>query len=106
MQLINTRFRACLKVHDGGSVFLGYLYVELVIGVFHIGLPNIQVRLTRSGDPRIDFPSHTVTGKSERYAEYFTADKGSRETLTAAIFELPDVGPVLAAGRIAKQLAA
>ena len=106
MQLTNTRFRPCLKVHTGGSVVLGYLYVELVIAGFHLGMPNLQVRLTRNGTPRVDFPSHPVTvkGKTERYDEYFTASKESRQALTDAIFALPDIEPVLAAGRVAKSL--
>jgi len=99
IQLTKTTFRPCVRHHSGGSSFLGYLYTQVVcMGGFTIGMPDLQVRLTRDGNPRIDFPTRvaTVKGKEERFALYFTATKESREALTTAIFALPEIQATLA----------
>ncbi len=100
ISLEETRFNESITVNPQGSLFLGYLYSVLVIaGVlpggedWKIGMPDLQVRITVDGTPRIDFPSDvkTIRGTSKRVARYFTASAASREFLTNAVFALPAV---------------
>ena len=60
-----------------GSKFLGYLYAWLIVkdaianGVdLKIGMPNLQVRITANGYPRVDFPKdHVIVRDSRTRAE-------------------------------------
>lgn len=99
LRLANHRFNKSVKMNPQGSVFLGYLYTEAVLeGVidgsdFRMGLPDLQVRLTRQGEPRIEFPQDLkeVRGESKWVPRYFASNSQTRELLTNAIFELPEV---------------
>ncbi len=97
IQLTKTQFRPCIRHHEGGSTFLGYLYVVLSIAGFELGLPDIQVRLTREGKQRLDMPSRvaTVKGVEKRFAHYHPASAESRVWLTEAVFALPEVKATL-----------
>ena len=52
VSLDNPRFRESIQINPKGSIFLGYLYVELVLaGVLDgedlkIGMPDLQVKIT------------------------------------------------------------
>lgn len=99
----NSRFNPSIKINPGGSIFLGYLYTEVVVSDvlvaedgtadLKIGCPDIQVRITVDGKPRIEFPSDEVVikGKTERVARYFSASKATREALTTLVFSLDAV---------------
>ena len=106
--LEDTRFRECVRPNDGGSRFLGYLYGKIVVrDVFDvgehlmIGLPDIKVRITVEGKPRIDFPSTVRTdadgnvvmkdGIAVRDEHYFSANAVTRSALTVLVFQLPAV---------------
>ncbi len=98
--LEETRFNESIKLNPEGSIFLGYQYGVLVVeGALpggedlKIGMPDLQVRITVDGKPRIDFPSDvkTIRGQSKRVARYFSANAATREFLTNAIFALPAV---------------
>lgn len=99
VSLENTRFNESINVNPEGSVFLGYLYAELVVAdVFDgedlkIGMPDLQVRITRDGKPRVDFPSDrkTIRGEERWISRYFTANRATRELLTQLVFALPAV---------------
>lgn len=98
--LEETRFVESITLNPEGSIFLGYLYAKCVVegalpggADLEIGMPDIQVRITVDGKPRIDFPSDvkTIRGKAKRVARYFSASAASREFLTNAVFALPAV---------------
>lgn len=100
VSLDNVRFNESITVNDGGSTFLGYLYAELCVeGILDededlkIGMPDLQVRITRDGKPRVDFPADKkeVRGEERWIARYFTASAASRDTLTRLVFALPAV---------------
>jgi hypothetical protein len=100
VSLENTRFNEAIRHNDGGSVFLGYLYAELVVaGILagdeslKIGCPDLQVRITVNGQPRIDFPQDLkqVKGKPTWVARYFSASKATREEITRLVFSIPAV---------------
>lgn len=100
VSLEGTRFNESIHANPEGSVFLGYLYAELVIaGVLDdgedlkIGMPDLQVRITRDGKPRVDFPADLkqVRGEERWIARYFSANSATRETLTRLAFSLPAV---------------
>jgi len=105
LTITKSEFRPCVRPHSGGSCFVGYLFLQVVFpGGFTLGLPDIQVRLTRSGEFRIDFPTRTATvkGQEKRYAHYFTASAESREALTAAVRVLPEIQATLAQAQVAR----
>lgn len=105
VSLESTRFNEAIRHNDGGSIFLGYLYAELTIdGVLDdgeplkVGMPDMQVRITRDGKPRVDFPlkrdesGEYVKSRDDNFvASYFTASKGTRELLTTLVFSIPAV---------------
>lgn len=104
VSLENTRFNESVNTNPQGSVFLGYLYAELVVqDVFgdedlKIGMPDLQVRITRSGKPRVDFPlkrddrgRFVENRDGNPVASYFTASRATRELLTKLVFALPAV---------------
>lgn len=100
VSLDSTRFNEAVRSNPEGSIFLGYLYAELVIaGVLDgsedlkIGMPDLQVRITRDGKPRVDFPADLkqVRGEERWIARYFSANAATRETLTRLVFALPAV---------------
>ncbi len=99
--LENTRFTECIELNPEGSVFLGYLYgVLTVAGILDdgedlkIGMPNLKVRITVAGAPRIEFPADLkeIKGVERWVAQYFTENKASREMVTRLAFALPAVG--------------
>ena len=85
--LEETRFTESIHLNPEGSVFLGYLYgVLTVAGVLddgedlQIGMPNLKVRITVAGAPRIEFPEFLPTPWNEhsnrlwlRYVDDFTS---------------------------------
>lgn len=98
--LENNRFNESIRLNEGGSIFLGYLYSEVTFvgGLadgedFKIGCPDLEVRITVAGTPRVDFPTEEkeIKGETKRVAKYFSASKGTREALTAMVFALPQV---------------
>jgi len=99
VSLENTRFNESIHINDGGSIFLGYLYGELTVeGILDgedlkIGMPDLQVRITVDGAPRVDFPQDLkeIRGESRYVARYFSASKTTREALTTLVFALPAV---------------
>ncbi len=99
VSLEETRFNESVTLNPQGSIFLGYLYAVLVVAGalgeedLKIGMPDLQVRITVDGAPRIDFPSDvkTIRGEKKRVSRYFTASAASREFLTNAVFALPAV---------------
>ncbi len=109
IKILDSRFNEAVKIHAGGSIFLGYLYavIALVIpgfGEFAIGMPNLEVRLTQAGKPRVDFPEDERTDeetgavvidpeteKPYRDARYFSANGKTRKAITAIVFNLPVV---------------
>ena len=100
IKLVNTRFNQSIAHNPKGSTFLGYLYAELSVkdgiapGVdLEIGMPDLQVRITRNGKPRVDFPTDLkeIDGVERRVARYFTASAASRDAVTAAAFGIPEV---------------
>lgn len=100
VSLEETRFNESIIPNPGGSIFLGYLYaVAVVAGVLpsgedlKIGMPDLKVRITVNGDPRIDFPDteKSIDGVKKRVPHYFSASAASREFLTHAVFALPAV---------------
>lgn len=99
VSLENTRFNEAIRSNPQGSIFLGYLYAELVVADvldgedLKIGMPDLQVRITRDGTPRVDFPQDLkeIRGEERYVARYFTASKRSREALTSLVFALPAV---------------
>ena len=123
VSLDNPRFKESIQINPKGSIFLGYLYVELVLaGVLDgedlkIGMPDLQVKITVDGKPRVDFPQDElvlVDGKFVRairneqkellnagvHADaptkwvdrYFPASAKTREAVTALAFSIPNVG--------------
>jgi hypothetical protein len=61
--LENTRFNECVRTNPKGSTFLGYAYTELTVpgalddgSDLKVGMPDIEVRKTVDGKPRVDFP--------------------------------------------------
>ena len=100
VSLENSRFNECIRPNEGGSVFLGYLYTELTVhGILaededlKIGMPDLQVRITVDGKPRVDFPSDLkeIRDADRWVPRYFTASKASREALTQLVFSIPAV---------------
>jgi hypothetical protein len=100
VSLDSARFNEAIRLNEGGSTFLGYLYAELVVeGVLDdgadlkIGMPDLQVRITADGAPRVDFPADLkeVRGEERWIARYFSANRETRETLTRLAFSLPAV---------------
>jgi len=100
VSLENSRFNESIHLNEGGSVFLGYLYTEFTVhGVLgddedlKIGMPDLQVRITRDGKPRVDFPQDLkeIRGEERWIARYFTASKATREALTQLVFTIPAV---------------
>ena len=100
VSLEGARFNEAIRHNEGGSIFLGYLYAELTVdGVLDdgdplkMGMPDMQVRITREGKPRVDFPSDLkeINGEERRVSRYFTASKGTRELLTTLVFSIPAV---------------
>ena len=100
VSLEDTRFTESIQINPKGSIFLGYLYAALVIaGVLpddhdlKIGMPDLQVRITVDGSPRIDFPADEklVNGEKRWVDRYFSASKQTREALTTLVFALPCV---------------
>lgn len=103
--LENSRFNQHVKINPEGSIFLGYLYTELCIETdalggdpVKIGMPDLQVRLTVDGHPRIEFPKdekliQDKNGNSKKrwVARYFSASKATRNALTTLVFALPAV---------------
>jgi len=76
------------KPNPGGSIFHGYAYAVLVVkdaldnGVdLKIGMPDLQVRTTANGHPRVEFPKdHKIIRDSRTPAER-EKDEGTRATL-------------------------
>lgn len=99
VSLENTRFNESIQINPQGSIFLGYLYAELVVSDvldgedLKIGMPDLQVRITRDGAPRVDFPQDLkeIRGEERWVARYFSASKATREALTILVFALPAV---------------
>ncbi len=101
VSLENSRFNESIHLNEGGSIFLGYLYTEFTVhGVLgddaedlKIGMPDLQVRITRDGKPRVDFPQDLkeIRGEERWVARYFTASKATREALTTLVFSIPAV---------------
>ena len=100
LKLDKSRFTESIRRNPEGSIFLGYLYTDCVVvdgiapGVdFHVGMPDLEVRITRAGKPRVDFPSDLkqIGGEEKRIARYFTASAASREALTKSVFSIPAV---------------
>lgn len=92
------RFQECIRANEGGSTFLGYLTGELVIQTadgdeLKIGMPELRVRVTASGNERVEPPTDVVEidGVEKHVARYWPASALSRELITNAVFQTAQV---------------
>ena len=102
---LNTK---AMKVHEKGSVFLGYLNrpTLVVSGIpglvaldatdptLKVSLDSIAVRMTVNGTPSLDFPKRKYIdddGNEQETATWFTANAATREAFTKLVYARDDV---------------
>jgi len=89
LKLTNARFTPYRgPTNPGGSIFRGYLYAELVVRDaldndvdLKIGMPDLQVRTTANGHPRVEFPKEHKIIRDFRSSAQREKDEGTRATL-------------------------